>query len=250
MLKCAECGFAIVSETKHKHLKDGTTKEYIYCHCTGKNKNHPHCQQKSINIRQEELETQIRDELAKYTIDDEFYRLAIEALQEEEDARIEGQKEQKAKLDRQLSSLNTQLNSLRRMRYRGEISDEQWYLDEAKMLETEISAVQKNINNVLDVARDWRAYADDVFMFARYAKEDFDKGSLEQKQYVMKALGGEMTLSGRTVHFTPSEFLIPIKKAVAETASLNQLARTEILQRSNRLNDGKNPRWCARLDSN
>lgn len=244
MLKCAECGFAIVSETKHKRLSDGTIREYVYCHCTGKNKECPNCPQKHINIRQEELESQIRDELAKYTIDDDFYHLAIEALQEEEDARIEGQKEQKAKYDRQLSSLNTQLNSLRRMRYRGEISDERWYMDESRMLENEISNIQKKINNVMDVARNWRAYADDVFMFARYAKEDFDKGTLEQKQYVMKALGGELTLSGRTVQFFPSEFLIPIKKAVAKTASLDQSGRTTELQGSNRLIDGKNHRWC------
>lgn len=48
-------------------------------------------------------------------------------------------------------------------------------------------------------------------MFARYAKEDFDSDSLERKQYVLKALGAELLLSGRTITFSPVKYLIPIK---------------------------------------
>ena len=36
----------------------------------------------------------------------------------------------------------------------------------------------------------------------------------------MKALGIELILSGRIAEFTPNEFLVPIKKAVSETAKL------------------------------
>ena len=35
-------------------------------------------------------------------------------------------------------------------------------------------------------------------MFARHAKEDFESGDLEKMQYIMKALGAEMKLLGRT----------------------------------------------------
>lgn len=63
-------------------------------------------------------------------------------------------------------------------------------------------------------------------MFVRYAKEDFDSGDPKRMQYVMKALGAEMKLSGRTVVFTPVKYLIPIKNAVSNVPSISESGRT------------------------
>lgn len=83
MLTCSECGYVIVTEKKFKKLKDGTIKEYHYCYCYGKNTKNK-CKFKSTYIREEELVKQIKDQLCKYTIDEDFYKLAIEALAEED----------------------------------------------------------------------------------------------------------------------------------------------------------------------
>ena len=56
----------------------------------------------------------------------------------------------------------------------------------------------------------------------------------------MKALGIEFILSGRTVEFTPNEFLAPIKKAVSETARLKLMVRTNFYNEPDTL---KNPSW-------
>lgn len=72
----------------------------------------------------------------------------------------------------------------------------------------------------------WRDIANDVFMFARYAKEDFDSDSLERNQYVLKALGAELLLSGKTIIFSLIKYLIPIEKSVAGMNTGNDLVRT------------------------
>ena len=57
-------------------------------------------------------------------------------------------------------------------------------------------------------------------MFARYAKEDFDSDDLERKRLVIKQLGTDLELSGRTIEFTPvSQECLKAKKEAARTAS-------------------------------
>ena len=81
-------------------------------------------------------------------------------------------------------------------------------------------------------------------MFARYAKEDFDSDSLKRKQYVLKALGAELKLSGRTIIFSPVKYLIPIEKAVKNLNTDNDLVRTCQQQMKKDPNGSDSSKWC------
>ena len=81
-------------------------------------------------------------------------------------------------------------------------------------------------------------------MFARYAKEYFDSDSLERKQYVLKALGAELKLSGRTIIFSPVKYLISIEKAVKSIEANNDLVRA-CPQQSKKDPEGSDlTSWC------
>lgn len=54
-------------------------------------------------------------------------------------------------------------------------------MEESDNLEGQIEAIQDAIARVEVAEKRWRDIANDVFMFARYAKEDFDSDSLERK---------------------------------------------------------------------
>ena len=86
--------------------------------------------------------------------------------------------------------------------------------------------LQKSIEAVANAGKEWRRVADDIFLFARYAKEDFDGGDLERQQYVLKTLRAEWTLSGSNLTFTPVKYLVPIKKAISEISTNTEMART------------------------
>lgn len=249
MLTCTECGYAIVTEKKFKKLKDGTIREHRYCHCCDKNP-HERCKNRSIYIREEELIKQIKDELSKYTIDEDFFRLAVEALAEEDDIEVAKQNDEIAKYNRLIAQKKNELDGLRRSVYRGIITDNAFFLSEQESLEKDIVVLEQERDKVLTVAHDWRETATDIFMFARYAKEDFDSDDWEKKRAVIKRLGADLKLSGRTIQFTPIKYLVPIEKAYPELKEKYNLARTDLQQMKKDLKEDLISEWYTQEDSN
>ena len=75
-------------------------------------------------------------------------------------------------------------------------------------------------------------------MFARYTKEDFDSDDLERKRAVIKRLGADLRLDGRTIQFTPIKYLVPIEKQYPELRRQFELARTDSQQMKKGLREG------------
>ena len=75
-------------------------------------------------MSEEELIKQIKTKLSKFTIDPEFYKLAIEALaQEEDDFVLKDQAAMRA-TDAAIKRQQSAISNLRRMRYSGEADDD------------------------------------------------------------------------------------------------------------------------------
>ncbi len=250
MLTCAVCGYVIVTEKKRKKLSDGTMKEYRYCHCCGKNPNKK-CPNRAIYVPEEELIKQIKAELSRYTIDEDFYRLATEALAEEDEIKVSQQNEKIAQINRQITITKNKLNSLRRTYiYEKVITDDAFFISEQDALNKEIARLEADRDSVMTLAEDWRNTAIDVFLFARYAKEDFDSDDWERKRTVIRQLGADLKLSGRTIHFTPVKYLVPIANSYSELTAKADSARTAPEQMKKGLKEDLISVWCARLDSN
>lgn len=250
LFRCGECGFAITAEQKKKTIKSsGEVKEYIYYHCTGKNKAIK-CTQPKQHVSEDVLIQQIKEKLSKFTIDPDFYKLAIEALAQEEDEVVEKDQAKTQARDRAIERKNQAINNLRRMRYNGEADDDSWYYAEMQTLEDELEGLQKQRNDAEYKARDWRAKADEVFTFARYAKEDFDSDDLEKKRTVIVKLGEVLTILDRTIQFTPNKYFIPLEKMNERQNNALEMVRTDDLQiKSPAFQHGSLP-WLRRPDSN
>lgn len=248
MLTCAKCGFAVVTERKTKKYKNGDEGVFTYCHCSGKCKKFK-CPQRKIYVREDELMKQVQEELAKYTIDEEFYNLAIEALAEEEDIEISQRDAKTEELNKLLETKNKHYDNLRRMRYQGQIDDE-WYDKESIELETQITDIRRQLDSVHNAAKEWRGIANSVFLFARQAKELFDKGTLEDKQYVLRTLGVNLKLSGRTIQFTPNKYLVPIQKTASALNKRLAAGITSDLKRSDTEKASLISNWYTGRDSN
>lgn len=250
LFKCGECGFAITAEQKRKTIKStGEIKEYVYYHCTGKSKNIK-CTQPKLHVNEDVLIEQIKDKLNKFTIDPDFYKLAIEALAQEEDEVVEKYTDQSARHDKAIERTQNAINNLRRMRYNGEAEDDSWYYAEMQTLDSKLDELQQKRNKNEYRARDWRAKADEVFTFARYAKEDFDSGDLEKKRSVIVKLGEVLTIKDRTIQFTPNKFFIPLEKLNESTSMLSNMVRTDSLQIESPAFQHGSLSWLRRLGSN
>ena len=250
LFKCGECGYAITAEQKHKDIKStGERKEYIYYHCTGKSKG-TKCSQPKLHVNEDVLFQQIKDKLNKFTIDPDFYRLAIEALAQEEDEVVEKCETLTKAHVRAIEGKQQAIDRLRRMRYNGEADDDLWYYSEMKALESELTGLQQKRNVDEYKARDWRAQVDEVFTFARYAKEDFDSDDLEKKRSVVVKLGEKLSILDRTIVFTPNKYFIPLEKMNEKKIQLSEMVRTDFQQREIGSSDHVITSWLRRLDSN
>ena len=181
MIRCAECGYAIVTEKKYKKLKDGTVKEYHYCHCSGRQYG-VKCKNHKIYVREEDLIKQIKDELCRYTIDEDFCRIAIEALAEEDEIEVAEQDSKMAEINKKITDKTNELNNFRRLLYKGLIDDNAFFLAEQADIESQIKKLKDDREKIKNAAHNWREKTCDIFMFARYAKEDFDSDDWERKE--------------------------------------------------------------------
>ena len=249
LIRCAECGYAIVTEKKYKKLKDGTVKEYHYCHCSGR-KRGVKCKNHEIYIREEDLIKQIKDELCRYTIDEDFYRIAIEALAEEDEIEVAEQDGKMAEINKRIIDKTNELNNLRRSLYKGLITDNAFFLAEQEDIENQIKKLEDDRKKIKTAAYNWREKANDIFMFARYAKEDFDSDDWERKRAVIKRLGADLKLSNRTIQFTPVKYLVPIAEKYPELKEHFELARTDSEQMKKDLKEGLISQWYTGRDSN
>ena len=121
---------------------------------------------------------------------------------------------------------------------------------EQEYIENQIKKLEDDRKKIKTAAYNWREKANDIFMFARYAKEDFDSDDWERKRAVIKRLGADLKLSNRTIQFTPVKYLVPIEKQYPELKQQFELARTDSQQMKKGLKEGLISQWCWRLDSN
>jgi site-specific DNA recombinase len=250
LFRCGECGFAITAEQKHKTIKStGEIKEYVYYHCTGKSKTMK-CSQPKLHVNEDVLIEQIKDKLSKFTIDPDFYKLAIEALAQEEDEVVEKYTDQSARHEKAIERAQNSINNLRRMRYMGEADDDSWYNTEMQALEDKLEELQQKRNKDEYKARDWRAKADEVFTFARYAKEDFDGDDLEKKRSVIVKLGEVLTIKDRTIQFTPNKYFIPLEQMNERRNNALEMVRTDSQQGEIGSFVPDSLSWLRGLDSN
>ncbi len=249
MFTCGDCGFAVTTQRKVKKIKDGTERPHIYCHCTGRRRGYV-CSQKSIYTRESDFIEQIKERLSRFTIDPEFYELAIEALAEENDETIAKQDAIIKTQDKSIVSKKNEIRGLQRMRYRGECPDDEFYNSEMKKLEAELKDLLKARNKTEIESRDWRALANKTFTFARYAKDDFEGDDLEKQRTVMRTLGQNLTVLDGKIQFTPVKYLVPIEEAYPELSRQLEAVRTMSQQRKKAALDDLSSQWYTRYDSN
>ncbi len=223
MLKCSDCGYSIVTETKKKTLADGTVKEYHLCRCSHKCP-HYDCSWKGY-VHESELLEQVKDTLSEYTIPPEIYKLALEVLNEEDSMKIDKTRLNEIKTN--IKRIKSLQSTLLDKNLSGVINDE-IYKAKNEEFDGELVYLNEEKDKLESPRFDWRELAEEAFDFARYAREGFENDTLENRKIIMKILGVDLKVSasGRTVSFSPVKWLIPIKKGNEQANTTNSMVRT------------------------
>lgn len=85
-----------------------------------------------------------------------------------------------------------------------------FFLTEQEDIKKEIDKLEADREKIKTAANNWRDKANDIFIVARHAKEDFDSDDWERKRAVIKKLGADLKLSGRTIQFNPVKYFVPV----------------------------------------
>ena len=200
LLRCGTCGMMITGEYRVKKQKNGNTHEYIYYHCTKKNKSIK-CLEPCI--RQEELDKQISSLLQKVSLRSDWAEKLLEMLEkdkarsaqsvsafvQEAETRI---KVITAKLQRLLDGYLEQ--DIDRDIYRAEKSK---LLSEKKSLEEQTIKLEQKQNDWLEPMRNWINYAQNIEKIAR------DSNLLEKKVAAKEIFGSNLRLASRAVRGEP-----------------------------------------------
>ena len=155
-----------------------------------------------------------------------------------------------AEINKRITDKTNELNNLRRSLYKGLITDNAFFLAEQEDIENQIKKLEDDRKKIKTAAYNWREKANDIFMFARYAREDFDSDDWERKRAVIKRLGADLKLSNRTIQFTPVKYLVPIAEKYPKLKEQFELARTDSEQMKKDLKEGLISQWYTRRDSN
>lgn len=178
---CGECESSMTAETKRRVFKNGTSKTYVYYHCTG-HKRGKVC--RGSYIREEVLIAQLGEPLRNLTIDAPCLAQIREALRESFGSEVAFHKERTASLQTELTKIKNRIEAAYGDRLDGVITAEEFSLKAQEWrrrqteLQVEIQAHQKadvsylqEASRVLDLSQ--RAY--DLYM---KQQDNFEKRKL------------------------------------------------------------------------
>ncbi|MFA4942777.1 MAG: recombinase family protein [Patescibacteria group bacterium] len=210
MIKCGECGCSITAEQKRKKLKGtGQFKIFGYYHCSHKrNTDKFRCSQKSIEINN--LENQITEKLLQFKIDEDVRNLAFKILDETDNKTKTDKQDIKDGIVENIAKLKIEADNLTKMRYRDLISDEEFAKNKKEIqskirkLENELECSENNKTKSLELTKD-------VFDFACYAYDAFQKGDKQTKKEILASLGSNQQIIDKTLTFLPFPWLLPLK---------------------------------------
>lgn len=251
-IRCEECGCLYTAEEKKKFIKKtGEIKEYVYYHCTRKRKDVVCSQRKNVSV--EKLEIQIEKEIEKYTILPEFRDWALEILNEKNDTEIEDRSKIYEMQHNTLVRTQTELDELTRMRYRGLITDDDFFVRERDALEKKITELKGHLRETEGRAEQWLELTEKTFNFALYAHKAFLLGSPETKREILRGLSQNSILKDEKLTISAYEWFIPIKNSYpalkAEYERLEPLKMPMDTARNEALASIRTE-WRGRWDSN
>ena len=223
LLRCAECGAMITAENKHKRRSDGSSRDYVYYHCT--KRRNPECSQRAIEGS--ELEKQAKDQLNNIQIPQDFCDWAIQTLKNENGKEAEIRA---SIIDQQRKAYDQcvkKLDKLLELRLSGEVDEEQFLAKKESLIKekTRLTELLKDSDNRVD---DWLIRAENAFNFAKTAKERFETGDDAVKREILGALGTNWLLKDGEVQVTVEEPLIHIGNCAKIVRTFQETGETRL----------------------
>ena len=200
LLRCGTCGMMITGEYRVKCQKNGNVHDYIYYHCTKKNKAIK-CPEPCI--RQEELEKQISSLLQKFSLRADWAEKLNARLRNDKTEFAQSVSVFIQESGEKIKIINTKLQRLLDGYLEQDIEREIYRQEKAKLLfekkslEEKIARFEQKQNDWLEPMAKWLNYAQNLEKIAR------DSNLLEKRVAAKEIFGSNLCLASRTVRGEP-----------------------------------------------
>lgn len=210
-LRCGECGYSCVGIEKIKFLKTKKeTKTYTLYLC-GSKKEKVTCNQKH-NINETELEKQIKAELAKYCIEEEFLEWCLDVMKENNVLETDTEQDIKENVEKTIESKQGELKALIQMATKGFISDEE-FKESRTELDKTINSLKTQLNEDKSLKNDGlMQLTERAFTFSTYALIALKNGDKQTKKEITKALGLNRTIKDKILNIEAHDWYSEIRK--------------------------------------
>ncbi|OGL91219.1 hypothetical protein A3H10_03790, partial [Candidatus Uhrbacteria bacterium RIFCSPLOWO2_12_FULL_46_10] len=223
LLKCGTCGMSITGEYRFKKQKNGNVHDYIYYHCTKKNKAIK-CPEPCI--RQEELDKQISSLLQKFSLRADWAEKLLDMA--EKDKAISAQSVSAFVLESQnkIRAIQTKLQRLLDGYLEQDIEREIYreqkavLLSEKKSLDEKMARIEQKQNDWLEPFQNWIKVATTFVKIAR-------DSNLQGKKVAAKEIfGSNLRLASRAVRGEP---VFPYLSALCAAESIGKIPESLIV---------------------
>jgi site-specific DNA recombinase len=208
LIRCGECNSPIISYNREKHQKNGIVRTYIYNECKADKNCSQGCTESKI------LDAQVDEYLSAIEIPKELHDLAMSWVKRENQIKT---LEFQALLDnysKRKESLITSSSNLIDMRASGSISQE-IFEEKKKKYEKETKELDEKINNLTQDGIAWIDLADKMFTFAEFSKRMYEKGDVNMKRQILRALCSNLTLKDKKLCISKDSWVYPLQELVS-----------------------------------
>ncbi len=234
--RCGECNYSIVGIEKVKFIKrDQAIKTYNFYLCGNKGKKTT-CSQKH-NVNEIGLEEQMKAEITKYTIDQEFLSWALDVMKDNDVVEVLTEKDVKESVVRTLASTEQELRKLIQMATKGFISDEEFKESRAEMDRT-INTLKSQLNEVeSDKNEQLMELTEKAFVFSTYALIALQSDNKQTKKEVIKSFGLNRTIKDKKLSIVANEWYSEIRKGYFSIKEVMSGYEPEIRSEIRTIND-------------
>ncbi len=199
LITCGHCGMKVTAETQVKRYKNGTSKKYIYYHCTRKNKKIK-CQ--GSFVRQPEIDHQLTNLIKSVSLKKESGDWMLNKIYDERKIKSDSFQMTIKDLQNKVLSLSQQLKRLLDLYIQGNL-DRESYLKTKKTIvvqrrdfERKILNLQRSPNQWLEPMVNW------VKLVLKAEKTANKPNRLRRKRQFLLETGSNLTLTGKKIDAT------------------------------------------------
>jgi len=209
-IKCGHCGCAITASSKTKIIKTtGDYKTFVFYHCT-KRKGKEKCPSKSYTTLSQMVNL-IERELICYDLNPKLRDWAIQAIVEDHEATIEGQKKQLDEISQQEQKIVAELDTLLDLRINGTITDEK-YIEKKSEKEAKIIFLKHNKETLEKGIEGWIELFTDKVDFAVNIAKRFRDGDVKTQKKICLTFGWNWVLKDQKLIIDKLEWFTVIQE--------------------------------------